>query len=162
TDPTGHYQAIPTDGEGSEGGGWAPPDIVGGGGASGDGGGEAAGGEATDGAESWSDSLGNNTQEGSSSTVVEKVGKPPTGARPSGYRKGVTDQVQAKNNGKCIYCGEDADTNDHVRPWKEIKEGASSRSEELDRYNDVHNLEPACRSCNSSKGARDGPNPNRN
>ncbi|MBA3945260.1 MAG: RHS repeat-associated core domain-containing protein [Herpetosiphonaceae bacterium] len=30
TDPTGHYQAIPTDGEGSEGGGWAPPDIVGG------------------------------------------------------------------------------------------------------------------------------------
>ena len=87
--------------------------------------------------------------------------KPPTGKRPSGYRDGVTDEVRAKNDGKCVYCGADADTNDHVRPWKEIKEGAGSRGEEIDRFNDVDNMLPACRSCNSSKGAGDAPNPNR-
>ncbi|MBA3948196.1 MAG: RHS repeat-associated core domain-containing protein [Herpetosiphonaceae bacterium] len=63
TDPTGHYQAIPTDGEGSEGGGWAPPDIVGGGGASGNGGGEAEGGEVAGGGESWSDTPTESAQE---------------------------------------------------------------------------------------------------
>lgn len=85
--------------------------------------------------------------------------KPPTGKRPSGYRKGVTDQVRAKNNGKCVYCGGEATSNDHVKPWKEIKEGASSRGEEIDRFNDVSNLDPACIPCNSSKGA--GPAPKR-
>jgi RHS repeat-associated protein len=87
--------------------------------------------------------------------------RPPTGKRPKNYRTGVTEKVRAKNNGKCIYCGEDADTNDHVKPWEDIKQGASSRGEEIDHYNDTENMEPACGSCNSSKGVRDAPNPNR-
>jgi hypothetical protein len=80
--------------------------------------------------------------------------KPATGKRPSGYRKGVTEEVRAKNGGKCVYCGADADTNDHKIPWKELKEGVGTRAEELDRYNDVDNLDPACRSCNSRRGAQ--------
>lgn len=78
--------------------------------------------------------------------------KPATGNRTK-YWKGVTEQVRKKNNGVCVICGEPATTNDHIVPWKFWKMGSQSRGEEIDRFNDINNMQPMCRSCNSRKGA---------
>lgn len=52
------------------------------------------------------------------------------------------DRVLAKNGGRCVYCGDPADTIDHVIP--KSKGGTD----------DLDNLVPACRDCNSRKGNR--------
>lgn len=52
------------------------------------------------------------------------------------------DLVLTKNDGRCVYCGDPADTIDHVIPRS--KGGTD----------DLDNLVPACRDCNSRKGNR--------
>jgi len=52
----------------------------------------------------------------------------------------VRNAVFSKTGGVCIYCGKPAATVDHVRAFSE---GGSD---------DIENLVPACRGCNSKKG----------
>ena len=63
-----------------------------------------------------------------------------------GLGKRKREEVLRKTNGACFYCGENLNPAvvqiDHVFP--QCKGGK----------NDIENLVPACRSCNSSKGGR--------
>lgn len=52
-------------------------------------------------------------------------------------------QPKTPARAKCVYCGEPATQVDHIVP---VSKGGTD---------DVSNLVPACRSCNSSKGNRD-------
>ncbi|MBA3943796.1 MAG: hypothetical protein H0X37_04460 [Herpetosiphonaceae bacterium] len=102
TDPTGHYQAIPTDGEGSEGGGWAPPDIVGGGGASGDGGGSADASAGTSEGQSWSDTPSEQAQ------AQEQV-------QQSARQSELTEEQEAYHQRQVARKGQEG--------WKELPDG---------------------------------------
>lgn len=53
------------------------------------------------------------------------------------------EDIQKLKNMNCVYCGKKANTVDHIIP---LTKGGS---------NYIHNLAPACNSCNSSKGNKD-------
>ena len=68
----------------------------------------------------------------------------PKDPRDSRKWKAVRGAVLARDGYVCAYCGQDADTVDHVLPVK---------SHPGEAFN-LDNLVSACRRCNSSKGSR--------
>jgi RHS repeat-associated protein len=84
-----------------------------------------------------------------------KYDEPPTGKRPSFTAENSQQNVRDRSGGECIYCeSTEKLRRDHVEPWDTLKEGAESRGEEIDRYNDPENIRSACEPCNSGKKNR--------
>jgi hypothetical protein len=78
-----------------------------------------------------------------------------TGKRPSFTSENSQQKVDDRSGSACIYCDATAKLRrNHVEPWNTLKEGAASRGEEIDRYNDPDGIRSACEPCNSSKKDR--------
>jgi len=81
---------------------------------------------------------------------------PPTGKRPS-WRDGTKEAIIARDPqaGLCPGCGQMYSVGDmtieHVTPWDQLKVGAKTRQEEIERYHELDNLYLLCGRCNSSK-----------
>ena len=80
----------------------------------------------------------------------------PTGKRPPW--KNEKDKLIERDGPYCAYCNEKLPeidlTIDHFEPWKKIKQDATTRTEEITVYRNIKNLVLSCKSCNSSKGAK--------
>ena len=64
------------------------------------------------------------------------------------------------NGGKCVYCDiRKATAGDHIKPLKkyadEVNSGLKNFGDAVKESNSIQNIAGACRSCNSSKGAKD-------
>jgi len=68
----------------------------------------------------------------------------PKDPRDSRQWRALRKQILARDGYVCCYCGQDADTVDHVLPVKNHPDLAMSPD----------NLRSACRRCNSMKGSR--------
>ena len=68
----------------------------------------------------------------------------PKDPRDSRQWRALRKQILARDGYVCMYCGQDADTVDHVLPVNKHPELAMSPD----------NLRSACRKCNSMKGSR--------
>jgi 5-methylcytosine-specific restriction endonuclease McrA len=68
----------------------------------------------------------------------------PRDPRDSRQWRELRKRILARDGGVCTYCGQDADTVDHILPVKNHPELAMN----------PENLRSACRRCNSMKGSR--------
>lgn len=79
---------------------------------------------------------------------------------PSQFKEGIVDAVRRKNGGRCYICGEKIAPHelsiDHIAPCAELFnrfEYQYPHNERVESYNDIRNLMPVHKRCNSSKGS---------
>ena len=79
---------------------------------------------------------------------------------PSQFKEGIVDAVGRKNGGRCYICGKKIAPHelsiDHVAPCAELFnrfEYQYPYEERVKSYNDINNLMPVHKRCNSSKGS---------
>lgn len=74
---------------------------------------------------------------------------------PGSIRKNPNELLGDRPYYLCMECGrfypQEGVNIDHINPWNVIRVGAANRADEINRYNDIRNLQLLCTSCNLAK-----------